>query len=98
MMTDETPKRKVWPIDAFANQCGYFYNAYLSDGISANNGYNCRHPDQEQVHDGVGMCYCWGCPLGYEADEEDFMNQNVDTDGYEFEEGEFIIPDESMEE
>ncbi|WP_413778117.1 hypothetical protein [Caproicibacterium sp. XB1] len=84
---------KIYSIDEFANQCGYFYNAYLEKGISANNGYNCRHPKCEEVQNGVGCCFSWGCPLGYEADEEDFANPQIDHNGWtDYEEGKFIIP------
>ena len=89
---------KIYGINEFANQCGYFYNAYLENGITANNGYNCRHPDCGEVQDGVGCCFAWGCPLGYEADQEDCDNPSVDNDGYtECEEGQFIIPNEDWE-
>ena len=40
--------RAIMPINDFANMCGYFYNAYLRDGISVNNGYNCSHPKCEE--------------------------------------------------
>lgn len=58
--------------NSLANRCGYFHNAYLTDGVSFNNGYNCRHPNQGETieEDGkrFGGCYCWSCPLGYPPD------------------------------
>ena len=90
--------KKIEQIDAFANRCGYFYNAYIKENISANNGYNCRHPEQEQMHfengKEIGLCYSWSCPCGIEPDEEDFKNPEIDKNGYtDFEEGEFILID-----
>lgn len=84
---------KIYEINEFARRCGYFYNAYLSDGVNANNGYNCRHPECSEKHRGVGCCFTWSCPLGYEADSDDFANPNIDSNGWtEHEEGTFIIP------
>lgn len=92
--------RKIEAINTFANRCGYFYNAYLEKDASINNGYNCRHPEQTETDtadngEEIGKCYCWSCPLGYEPDEEDFENPEIDKNGFtEYEEGEFIVVDE----
>lgn len=85
---------KIMEINDFADECGYFYNACVEKNISINNGYNCRHSDQSQKQEGIGKCYCWSCPLGYEADEEDFKNPEIDNDGYtldDFEEMTYIV-------
>lgn len=89
---------KIMPINDFANRCGYFYNAYIEKNITCNNGYNCRHPEQGGTWDfdgeTIGCCYAWSCPLAYEADEEDFADDDIDNDGYEtWEEGEFVVVD-----
>jgi hypothetical protein len=91
--------KKIMRINTLANHCGYFYNAYIENDISVNNGYNCNHPEQEEIEtiygQKIGGCHCFSCPLGYEADEEDFENQEIDNNGYEEnEEGEFIVVDE----
>lgn len=96
---------KIYSINEFANRCDYFFNAYLTPkdpndktfypgrDPSPNNGYNCRHPKCGEVQEGVGCCFPWACPLGYEADEEDFANPKIDHNGWtDYEEGEFIIP------
>lgn len=80
--------RAIIQINDFANMCGYFYNAYLRDGISSNNGYNCSHPECEEIEEGTGKCFAWACPFGWEADEEDCQQF-----GWEHEEGEFIVID-----
>lgn len=36
-------------INEFANRCGYFYNACIEKDITANNGYNCKHPGQGET-------------------------------------------------
>lgn len=91
--------RKIEQINDFANRCGYFYNAYIEKNISCNNGYNCNHPEQDnnEIIDGqaIGNCYCWSCPLGYEADKEDFQNPEIDKNGWEdYEDNEFIVVEE----
>ena len=80
--------RAFMPINDFANICGFFYNAMFDGSCKAcpNNGYNCRHPECLEVKDGVGCCFAWGCPLGWEADEEDCKEF-----GFDYEEGEFIV-------
>ncbi|MGF7059262.1 hypothetical protein [Brassicibacter mesophilus] len=91
---------KIESINVFANECGYFYNAYLEDNFSCNNGYNCKHPEQietdinKQTGEEIGKCYSWSCPLAVEAGEEDFNNPNIDNQGYEYEESEFVVIEE----
>jgi len=61
-------------INTWANRCGYFFNAALDPDAEScpNNGYNCRHPDCEEVSDGIGCCYAHSCPtIEYVADCED---------------------------
>jgi len=94
-----TMARKIYEINEFARSCGYFFNAYIDQDFCSNNGYNCRHPQQEETntneHTGeeIGSCFAWCCPLAYEADEEDFNNPNIDNNGYDtWEEGSFVIP------
>ena len=95
--------RKIYQINNFANRCGYFYNAYLEENFTCNNGYNCNHPQQEEAETNgdtgkeVGKCYAWSCPLGYEADEEDFNNPEIDQNGYDtWEDCEFIVVDDEL--
>jgi predicted transcriptional regulator len=78
-------------INQLANICGYFYNANFDPEAEScpNNGYNCRHPAQEEVSDKVGCCFQWSCPLPHvaPADEEDCMKY-----GYEdAEELEYVL-------
>lgn len=82
------PVPDIMPINTFANMCGYFYNACLNpeNQRSANNGYNCRHTEQEERVDGVGECFQWSCPLACPADEED-----CETYGIDYEENEFVL-------
>jgi len=77
-------------INKWANRCGYFFNACLDPdtNITVNNGYNCRHPECGHTARGIGCCYTWSCPFGYEADEEDCINF-----GLTHEEATFIIVD-----
>lgn len=86
---------KIEDINVFANRCGYFYNAYIEKNISVNNGYNCNHPQQEETEtvesQVIGRCHCFSCPLGCEADEEDFENTEIDNQGYEYEEMQYLV-------
>lgn len=93
-------------LNSLANRCGYFFNNDLKNpsGPSVNNGYNCSHPDCEEVQDGIGCCYSFSCPLAYSADGlvcshagvecEDCGNENCECD-----EGMMVceIPDEKFD-
>lgn len=80
---ETAPLPIILELNHFANLCGYFYNAHLRDGISANNGYNCCHPKQEEVYTDdetgkeTGCCYCWSCPLGYAPSVEDAVKYSL---------------------
>lgn len=95
----------IMEINQFANFCGYFHNAYLTDGISFNNGYNCRHPEQTEIYDEgtkhIGGCFCWSCPLGYSPEAEDLLQNGViseeDADDYAEGDGDYdyiVVTDE----
>lgn len=96
--------RKMYEINELARRCGHFFNAVLSEeNFTYNNGYNCRHPLQEErmrneeTGHMVGACCAWSCPLGYEADEEDFRSKKIDMRGYtEYEEGAFVVVEEAV--
>lgn len=88
-------ERKVALFDDFAFACPFFTNDF-----DVNNGYGCTHPEQDETDEdkeGIerGKCYCWSCPLGVEADEEDLDNSKVDWDGLcserEVSESEYIM-------
>lgn len=92
--------KRIFEVNELANVCGYFYNAVIEKNFCCNNGYNCKHEKQEEVSineetgERIGMCYAWSCPLGYEADKEDFKNPNIDKNGYsqdDFEEMKYIV-------
>ena len=96
--------RKIYEIDEFANICGYFYDAEIEKDFNSNNGYNCKHLEQserdtnDKTGEEIGKCYCWSCPLGYEADEEDFKNLDIDRNGYnegDYEEMTYIVVENS---
>lgn len=82
---------QIMLINEFSNVCGYFYNAEFDPKApcAPNNGYNCRHPQQEEKYNGVGCCFQWSCPLTVPADEEDCKEY-----GYEYEESDFVLVDE----
>ena len=77
--------RKAVLFDTFAYSCHYF-NAKVA------NGYGCNHPSQEDKdtdEEGkeYGRCFCYSCPLGLEAEQEDLTDKTIDWDG-KCEEGE----------
>lgn len=84
------PVPDLMTINNLANMCGYFYNANFDPEApcTPNNGYNCRHPEQEEEQQGVGCCFQWSCPLQniIPADEED-----CEKYGVEHEENEFVL-------
>lgn len=59
---------------------------YFREG-SINGGYNCRHQDQQELlteceeQKECGCCYCFSCPLGIEAEQEDLIKDKIDWDG-----------------
>lgn len=66
--------RDIWNIDHVTEACGYF-----TSDTTVNNGYGCRHPEQEDVEDErveprrpprdppkCGRCFAFTCPLGSE--------------------------------
>ena len=69
-MTEPVIKRRAMTFDEFATVCNYF-----TSDTDLNNGYGCTHPQQE---DEDGCCFCWKCPLGIEADQEDLTNPDID--------------------
>ena len=87
---------KIEAFDNVANGCNHFYNAYIQKDVTINNGYNCSHPAQEEFetvnNEKIGKCYCFSCPLGCEADAEDFLDPKKNQQGFDtFEEGQFIL-------
>ena len=98
---------KAVTFDEFSSQCPYFYT--FGDGY-INGGYNCKHPGQREVegvgHKGkkkCGCCYCFSCPLGIEAEQQDLTDKTnpdaiqdeIDRDGLcedrEVGEGEYLL-------
>ncbi len=66
--------RDIWHIDHVTEACGYF-----TSDTTVNNGYGCRHPEQEDIADEYaepgkpppsppkcGRCFPFTCPLGSE--------------------------------
>lgn len=80
----------IMTINNLASMCGYFFNAEMDQDcdFSPNNGYNCRHPEQEENYSGIGCCFQWSCPLAnvVPADEEDCKKYGLD-----YEESEFVL-------
>lgn len=98
---------KAVTFDEFSCACPYSYS-YEDECI--NNYYNCKHPKQEEFEtaengDEVGKCYCFSCPLGIEAEQEDLTDKSspdaieddIDWDGLcewgEVGEGEYLLVD-----
>lgn len=88
---------KAVVFDEFSIHCPYFYS-YKKECI--NNYYNCKHPSQEETekvesNECIGKCYCFSCPLGIEATQDDLSENNIDWDGLcedgEVYEGEYLL-------
>lgn len=100
--------KKVVLFDTFAYNCPFFYT--FGNG-NINNGYNCDHPEQEYMEDvedeedieetemkECGCCYTFSCPLGFKAEQQDWLDKDqIDWDGLcesgEVEEGEYFLVD-----
>jgi len=58
----------IMGINQFAKMCGHFY-----DGTNGS-GYNCKHPECEEMQDDIGWCHSWACPFRCAPDNNDFKN------------------------
>lgn len=83
--------RQAVLFDTFAYKCPY-------SNPEVNDGYGCNHPSQDitlkENGKNVGCCSCFGCPLGTEAEQEDFGDKEINWDGCENEditEGEYLL-------
>ena len=65
-------KTALITLDDLIRICGHFYDAEEEKGVNVNNGYNCNHPQQDEIDEGCGCCYAFSCPLGVEAELEEF--------------------------
>lgn len=85
--------RRAVLFETFAYQCPFSYSFGRGE---INNGYNCKHPKQENVEDvgykgkkKCGCCYSSSCPLGIEAEQQDLTDRespdavkdDIDWDG-----------------
>ena len=65
-------------IDDLMYECSYSYQ----DDANINSGYNCKHPDQEELeiinNEKIGKCYSWSCPLAPQADLQDMKELDQD--------------------
>ena len=82
---------KIVVFDDFANDCKHLYTEEGKEYI--NNGYHCKHEDQKWKEEFfLGCCFSWTCPLGHEAEKEDFKDENIDNNGFEqYEYGLFVM-------
>lgn len=93
--------RDIWNIDHVIEACGYF-----TARTTVNNGYGCRHPEQQDVEDErgpvpprpatCGRCFAFTCPLGSELspseDPEDRQEFiDRDMDPADFSDGEWML-------
>lgn len=68
--------RKAVLFNDFSYQCPYF-----SNDTDINNGYGCEHPENEkELDEDIARCYCFGCPLGVEAEQEDLTDPVIEID------------------
>ena len=53
---------------------------HFNSDVEINGGYGCNHPKQEEKEEKneveYGCCYCFSCPLGVEAEQQDLTNPN----------------------
>lgn len=87
--------KKAVTFDDFSFCCPFFNS-------KVGNGYGCTHPEQEEIDKDAegkeyGKCYCFSCPLGIEAEQEDLSEKTIDWDGLcecgEVTEGEYLLVD-----
>lgn len=77
-------------IDNVTAKCGFF-----TTDTTVNNAYGCTHLEQEETdidfrtNKEHGKCYCFSCPLGSEADEQDFIEHGENPELMS--EGEWLV-------
>jgi hypothetical protein len=98
-------ERRIIHIDEMVQICGYF-----TTETTVNNGYGCKHPDQEEQDEDLytgrqhGKCYAFNCPLAPEADLQDMKELDQELyDEWKNEEydptemgGNYLVVDESV--
>lgn len=69
--------RKAVIFDEFASCC-----PFLNSETDVNNGYGCEYEKNDEVESGEEMarCYCFSCPLGVEAEQEDLEEPTTEID------------------
>lgn len=73
----EESMRRATLFEDFSCQCQYF-----KGDTDVNNGYGCLHPKNEKEYgENIAGCYCFKCPLGIEAEQEDADSPDIDWDG-----------------
>ena len=75
----------IMDFDLFTDFCGHFFCCDTTEGYedcaNINNGYNCSHPEQEEVEEDeltgkeVGCCHAFSCPLCYPASNRNVSEQ-----------------------
>lgn len=66
--------KKAVLFEEFSACCQFFDS-------DAAGGYGCKHKQQENGAE-AARCFCWSCPLGIEAEQEDLTeNGAIDWDG-----------------
>lgn len=77
---DNKMNKRVVLFDEFASACDFF-----DTEVNVNDGYGCTHKKQEETElvEGVkqGKCFCFSCPLGIVAEDEDLSRDDIDWDG-----------------
>lgn len=89
---------KIIMFDDFALNCEYFEWGCEEEGTNnINNGYLCNHPEQGErqimhpnyrhkkpiLKETIGECHSYSCPFGHPAEPEDFIDKNIDNNGYD---------------
>lgn len=76
----------ILELNQFANLCGFFFNMEHDEALKnfpcrVNNGYNCRHPKQEEYEEEngvqIGKCLCKSCPLGFPPGYDDLVRYGI---------------------
>lgn len=75
--------QKEYLCAAFANI--FHVCPFFTGNTDVNDGYGCRHPDQEEGEESNGMfhgaCTHWSCPMTFPVAKETLIDPDVEWDG-----------------
>jgi hypothetical protein len=71
------PPQELITLSDLLRKCGFFGSSSETEELP-NDGFICRHPNQNERQDGYGICEGWACPIACLACMEDLRKLDPD--------------------